>query len=205
MRSKTITINNYNDYNKFLKKLFLYKTKFYYNTCFKVENNLKEKNIDYIIEALNIKNRQARITYIYDKSCSLIDEQNKNKNICGFKDGKCLVQQKLKTDKCNGCCRRCMYQSPNGCPTSNLACKLFYCTQIKEKYKVTTYKDLKLLSLLSLKNRLIIKSDYFAKREDVLKDLYTFSLIYVTMRLIYRLIKNYRAVRGVYEYSNKRN
>ena len=51
--------------------------------------------------------------------------------------------------------------------------------------------DLKILRLLSLKNQLIIKSDYFSTREDVLKDLYAYTLTYSTMRVVYRLIKNH--------------
>ena len=53
------------------------------------------------------------------------------------------------------------------------------------------YNDLKLLRLLSKKNQIIIKSDYFSKREDVLKDLYSYSLIYSTFRIVYRLIRTY--------------
>lgn len=58
MRSKTITINNYNDYNKFLKKINIYKSILYYNTIFWVKNNINEKNINYITKALNTKNRK---------------------------------------------------------------------------------------------------------------------------------------------------
>ena len=43
MKSKIITINNYNDYNKFLKKINIYKSVLYYNTLFKVKNSINEK------------------------------------------------------------------------------------------------------------------------------------------------------------------
>lgn len=190
MRSKTILINNYSDYNKFLKKLNIYKSILYYNTLFVVKNNTNDNMIDYIVNALNIKNRKKRITYIYDNSCKLIDDNNKNINICGFKDDKCYVQRKLKKEKCNGCCRKCLYQTNEGCPTKNLACKLFNCSEVTSRYAVIKYDDLKLLKLLSLKNQFIIKSDYFSTREDVLKDLYAYTLTYSTLRIVYRLFKN---------------
>lgn len=114
---------------------------------------------------------KKRITYIYDNSCKLVDDNTKNINICGFKNGKCYVQQRLKSVKCNGCCRMCIYQTKRGCPTKNLVCKLFNCSEVASRYDVIKYEDLKLLKLLSLKNRIIIESDYFSKREDVLKDL----------------------------------
>lgn len=191
MKSKIITINNYNDYNKFLKRINIYKSILYYNTLFEVKNNINERNIDYITNALNMKNRKKRIEYVYDQSCKLIDWKNKGINICGFENGKCWVQRKIKNGKCNGCCRKCIYQTSNGCSTKNLSCKLFNCTEVRSRYNVIRYNDLKLLRLLSKKNQIIIKSAYFSKREDVLKDLYSYSLIYSTFRIFYRLIRNY--------------
>ena len=197
MKSKIITINNYNDYNKFLKRINIYKSILYYNTLFEVKNNINEKNIDYITNALNMKNRKKRIEYVYDQSCKLIDWKNKGINICGFENGKCWVQRKIKNGKCNGCCRKCIYQTSNGCSTKNLSCKLFNCTEVRSRYNVIRYNDLKLLRLLSKKNQIIIKSDYFSKREDVLKDLYSYSLIYSTFRIVYRLIRNYITVNKI--------
>lgn len=191
MKDKIITLNNYNDYNKFLKKINIYKSILYYNTLFEVKNNINEKNIDYITNALNMKNRKKRIEYVYDQSCKLIDRKNQGINICGFENGKCWVQRKIKNGKCNGCCRKCIYQTSNGCSTKNLSCKLFNCTEVRSRYNVIRYNDLKLLRLLSKKNQIIIKSDYFSKREDVLKDLYSYSLIYSTFRIVYRLIRTY--------------
>ena len=191
MRCKTIQINNDNDYNKLLKRLFIYKSILYYNTLFVVKNNTSNEMIDSIINALNIKKRRKRINFIYDQSCLLIDEKNKGINICGFKNEKCYVQRKLKNEKCNGCCRICVYQTWDGCPTKNLACKLFNCSEVRKRYEVIDYKDLKLLKVLSLKNQIIIKSDYFSKREDVLKDLYTYTLTFSTLRIVYRLTKHF--------------
>lgn len=203
MKSKIITINNYNDYNKFLKKINIYKSILYYNTLFEVKNNINEKNIDYITNALNMKNRKKRIEYVYAQSCKLIDRKNQGINICGFENGKCWVQRKIKNGKCNGCCRKCIYQTSNGCSTKNLSCKLFNCTEVKSRYDVIRYNDLKLLKLLSKKNQIIIKSDYFSKREDVLKDLYSYSLIYSTFRIVYRLIRNYINVNKIIKKSNE--
>ena len=191
MKSKIITINNYKDYKKKKKKINIYKSILYYNTLFEVKNNINEKNIDYITNALNMKNRKKRIEYVYDQSCKLIDRKNQGINICGFENGKCWVQRKIKNGKCNGCCRKCIYQTSNGCSTKNLSCKLFNCTEVRSRYNVIRYNDLKLLRKKKKKNQIIIKSDYFSKREDVLKDLYSYSLIYSTFRIVYRLIRTY--------------
>lgn len=121
----------------------------------------------------------------------MINENIKEPNICGFKNGKCHVQRKQKSGKCNGCCRKCLYQSTAGCTTKNLACKLFNCSEVTSRYSVTKYEDIEILKLLSIKNRLIVKSDYFSKEEDVLKDLYCYTLTYSTIRIVYRLFRNY--------------
>ncbi|MBQ7789911.1 MAG: hypothetical protein IJ399_01455 [Bacilli bacterium] len=190
MKKKFISINNKEEYDKFLNKLSLYKSIFYFNTRFVVKNSLNDEMIDYIIKGLNLKNRKKRIEYIYDVSCKIIDDSVGKTNICGFKNGKCYVQRKLKDSNCNGCCRKCLYQTNKGCSSKNLSCKLYNCSEVKKRYKVIEFEDLKILRLLSLKNQFLIKSDYFIKREDFLKDLYTFTLTYAAIRIFFRLIRN---------------
>lgn len=191
MKRKTIVIESKEDYTKFIKRIILYKSILYINTEFQVKGCQVNDNIQQMINGLNIKNRCKRITYVYDTACSIIDSNTKGLNICGFKNNKCYIQQKQNNGKCNGCCRLCKYQNSNGCPTKNLACKLFNCSEVKKRYKTVEYKDLDILKLLSLKNRLIVKSDYFATREDVLKDLYAFTLTYSILRVISRNIRNF--------------
>ncbi len=190
MRSKKIIINNGKDYIHFLRRLPFYKSIFYFHTSFVLENNTDIENINFIIQGLNIKRRKKRIEYVYDTSCQIIDEKVKGINICGFQNGKCYVQRKKKNGTCNGCCRKCLYQSNKGCTTKNFACKLFNCSEVTSRHEVVCYNDIKLLKLLSLKNRCVVKSDYFSKREDVLKDLYAFTLTYSTIRILYRLLRN---------------
>ncbi len=164
-------------------KCFLFK-------LFSFQTDSLDEQVNIIINALNIKSRKLRITYIYDKACKIIDNNNYGKNICGFKNCKCYVQRKYKKQQIYGCCRKCVYVTDNGCPSSNLACKLFNCSEVYNRCKVTTYKDLKILKALSLRGRFIVKSDYFSLREDVLKDLYSYSILYSTFRIVYRLFKN---------------
>lgn len=190
MKRKTIVIESKEDYTKFIKRIILYKSILYINTEFQVKGCQVNDKIQQIINGLNIKNRGKRITYVYDTTCNIIDSNTKGLNICGFKNNKCYIQQKQNNGKCNGCCRLCKYQNSNGCPTKNLACKLFNCSEVKKRYKTIEYKDLAILKLLSLKNRLIVKSDYFSTREEVLKDLYAYTLTYSILRIFFRSIRN---------------
>lgn len=185
-----LKLNSKNEINKFYNKLWLYKSLIFKFILFDANIETCDEQLKIVIKALNIKNRRKRITYIYDETCEYVDNKNKGINICGFKNNQCYVQRKLKNAKCNGCCRKCLYQTKGGCPTKNIACKLFNCSEVISRYDVIKYDDLKLLKLLSLKNQFIIKSDYFSTREDVLKDLYAYTLTYSTLRIVYRLFKN---------------
>ncbi len=181
----------------FYKKLFFYKSYFFRFNQF--TSNLEDQELQDIITALNIKNRKKRIDFIYDKACDLIDA-NTCSNCCGFYENQCYVQRKINNNKYNGCCRMCYFQSENGCPTKNLACKLFQCSEVRKRHKVIEAKDIKILKLLSLRQRFLVKSDYFSTREEVLKDLYSFSFSYATIKMTCRLIKrDYQMWRGVYE------
>ena len=180
MKVRNITINCKKDYDKFVKKLNLYKSILFFNTYFRV-NGKYFGELNYIIDALNIKNRRKRISYVYDSACEIIDDNNKKYrcDMCGFRNGKCYAQ--INTNKSNGCCRMCLYQSNSGCN----------CSEVTKRFNTLKYEDLDILKILSIKNKILIKSDYFSSREDVLKDLYSISLTYSTIRVLYRLIKTF--------------
>lgn len=84
-----------------------------------------------------------------------------------------------------------MYKTDKGCSTKNLACKLFNCSEVYCRIKTIKFEDLRILKVLSFRQRLLVKSDYFSLRKDVLKDLYSYSITYSTIRIVIRLIKNF--------------
>lgn len=184
MKTKELTLSK----KELIKKIKLYKRLIYRNTIFKT--NSKDIDIQRIIKGLNIKNRKERITYVFDESCKMLDNQTKNINICGFdKNKQCIVQRNNKSNHICGCCRLCEYVTLNGCPSKNVACKLFNCSEVTKNYNTLKYKDLYLLKLLNFKQRQIIKSNYFTIREEALKDLYSYSIFYSFYRMIKRQFK----------------
>ena len=102
---KNIEINNQKDLNKFYKRLFIYRSFLYKKVTFTVEKD--KYNITDIINALNIKKRKQRLEFIYDTCCKEIDDFYDHKDICHFKNNKCLVQEQLGNGNINGCCRLC--------------------------------------------------------------------------------------------------
>ncbi len=168
------------------KKIFLYKSILYKNTTFSIEST--DESIQSIVKALNIKNRKKRIEYIYDYCCQKIDEYYKDKNICGFSNNQCIKQRQLKCKRKNGCCNLCPHQTSRGCPTANLACKLLYCGEIKNKRRILKSKDLKILKLFSIRQKIIVKSGFYATREQHIMDLYLGSIILFCFRTTIREI-----------------
>jgi len=173
-----IIINNNDDLEKFYKKIKYYRSILFIFTKFESNN----KDIEKIIYALNIKNRFKRIDYIYEEACNEIDNYNKNKNLCNFKNNICRNKVKY------GCCRKCYNLGNKGCTTSNLTCKLFFCSKVCDKYKVLTFEDVKILKCLSFNNQVIIKHDFFTKKEELLMDLYVGSMTIFIFRYLYRVI-----------------
>lgn len=186
MINKNIKIKNKKDLDKFIKKICLYKSIFYKFTRFNIDSKYDLKIIE---KALNIKTRRKRIIFIYDKACLILNSQYEGIDVCHFKDNKCIVQQKLNNGTANGCCRVCRFQSCTGCKSSNVACKLFYCYEVKNKYKMLEFDDLDILKILSIRQRILLKSNYFSSREEILIDLYIGSLVIGGFRILYRIGK----------------
>ncbi len=72
-----------------------------------------------------------------------------------------------------------------GCPTSNVSCKLMYCKPALKNIKRLRLKDIYLVNCLSLKQKFILKFNYFSTGEQVIKDL-NCGLIYWYLRSIFK-------------------
>lgn len=184
-KKKIIDTENLSEMYKLYKK---YKKIGYRNTEFIYKG--KNEDIKEIVNVLNKKTRMQRLAYIFDKSCEQVDKKFEGKNICGFNCNQCAVQIKDNSKEINGCCRLCRLQGDNGCKSKNLVCKLFFCEEVKRNYEVVELKDLKLVKLLTRRQRLILKFDLFSSREEVIMDLYIGIATVAAFREIYTLIKN---------------
>ena len=185
---KYIFIKNSNDLNKFYKKLFFYRSFF----CLFLKFDTNYAEIKPIINALNIKNKYKRIEYIYNFGVNYLDNyyNNLKPNICEFNCNKCIVQRINNLKYNNGCCRMCIYKSNRGCKTSNLTCKLFYCSRIRDKYKTYDYNNFKIIKCLDLRRQFILKEDYFTSKEDAILDLKIGLLFIITIKIVIRDLLN---------------
>ena len=191
---KKLIINDEKDLNRFYNRLWLYRSFIYRFVYFYIDED--KYNVTPILKALNIKYRNSRIKCVINEACIYLDNYYKDKNYCDFRCYKCALHRSKKYNYKNGCCRACDYQSSEGCLTSNVACKLFYCKYITDKYDTLTIKDIKVLYVLSLFQRMTIGSDYFASVDDVAMDLYCWPLA-STVRISMRMLKIYPRFRKV--------
>lgn len=169
---------------KFIKKLYLYR----YNIFIKYETDIKDEELNIIINALNIKSRYKRIKYIINNGIDIIDNYYKECNLCKFINNKCICHRKINKDYINGCCRKCIYQSSKGCTTKNIACKLYNCSYVDYNGKnKLNFNDINLFKLLNPYQRYILKNDYFSKPNEVIIDLYV-GPVCLLLRLFYRYI-----------------
>lgn len=174
---------------KFLRlKAGKLKYKFEYNSkMYGKEINADDKDtkqISLLVEALNINNKNERLEFIYDKSCDLLDNDFYGKNLCGFKNGKCIYDRKEK-NLGGGCCcdsknhlTMCPYLTNKGCSIRCLACKFHICSFLRKKGYKYHINDIYLLRyLLNWKQKIMVYNDFFMTKEEVLKDIKKNSII----------------------------
>lgn len=170
---------------KSTKLIFLYRSFIFRFTKF----STTDKKLNNIVKALNIKKRKQRIEYVYDEAIKYINKYYSD-DLCQFKNNQCLVQRQKKVDKINGCCGLCIYQNSKGCKVDNISCKLFYCDTALRNMKKLDINQIDILKCFNLRQRFIVKSDFFATREQVINDLY-YGILIATIRVSYRQLKSW--------------
>lgn len=169
------------------KYYFEYKDKIY-DKELNVEDK-EVKQISYLVSALNIKNKKERLSYAYDKACDLLDDDFYGKNVCKFKNNKCIKDREEKREKIGGCCvnndnkRKCWYLSDTGCKVRCMACKFHICYCLKKrgyKYKINDIYVLKYL--FNWKQKIMLYNDFFMSKEEVLEDIYKNNLLKWAMK-----------------------
>ena len=148
-----------------------------------------ENDILDILSALKIQFIQSkyhRIEYIYDKTCEYLDNEFTEKNICQFKNNKCIAKSEFDID-C-GCCRHsknrnffsllnseyvtCEYLKNKHCTANCISCKLFTCPTLNKMGIKFRIKDLFLLNnYYNIRQKIIVKSYCFTPKDVIMKKL----------------------------------
>ena len=154
-----------------------------------IDDSTKERKTDIIkcLKAVLIKEKREKIEYIYDQVCEELDEEFAKNNYCDFKDDVCIGKRNCSERVTMGCCHKfkhpitmngelkeCPYLVDKHCSTQCITCKLFTCDAIKVKFKL---KDIPLIeSFFNPIQKLIVKTNFFTKREKIIDRLVLFSM-----------------------------
>ena len=159
-KTAIICINyNTNEFNNIMQSNYInsrsnyfWKLKKYNQIVFNIKfdnENVKStmKIIKKIKEAMTLKDKKERITYIYRQACKYLDKEIVEKNVCGFYNDKCFV--KKDSEMTMGCCHHyphkrtgifrneklqlCEYQINKRCTANCLPCKLYMCDELRKK------------------------------------------------------------------------
>lgn len=154
-----------------------------------IDDSGKERNTELIkcIKAVLIKDKRKRIEYIYDQVCEELDEEFAKNNYCDFKDDVCIGKRNCNERVTMGCCHKfehpitmngelkeCPYLVDKHCSTQCITCKLFTCDAIKVKFKL---KNIPLIEcFFNPIQKLIVKTNFFTKREKIIDRLVLFNI-----------------------------
>lgn len=153
---------------------------------FNYRENLNIKNIKLsdLIDSTKLemyRSKKQRYNYIYDKACAKLDYEFQTKNLCDFKDNKCI--EKRRTNVICGCCRhyrnlfskkliKCKYLKNKKCTAKCITCKMFTCDTLQKQGIKFRIRDFYLLNYyLNPMQKLIIKASYFTTKDKILRRL----------------------------------
>lgn len=195
----TIAINPSDDFsetkwiieNLILLKKLCSKFELTYSSAIQKSEHIKYiSDIETALKVLEISDKRKQYTLIYEKVCDYLDKQFKEKNICDFKNDKCIANRENKSaHSIMGCCysfeycsffspkliknvQLCKYQQNKNCTTKCITCKLFTCKYLKEKgIKFDSHKIPLLECFFNKKQHSILTSNFFKTEEEILNEL----------------------------------
>ena len=152
--------------------------------------NLKLSDSEYendVVSAIGVlvcKNKKQKYEFLYDQICAYLDKKVVNKNVCGFKNDKCIA--KRNTNCTMGCCHHfknkyfgilyekelhlCEYQKDKSCTAKCITCKMYMCDYlVKRGYKFTCNNVLLIKYYFNFAQKVVIKSSFFTTKDKILK------------------------------------
>ena len=151
-------------------------------------NNANQEIID-CIKAIFIDNRDEKYEFIYNTICNQLDQKWINENPCKFENNICICERQYKNPRENGCCyafwyknlgsqitgiHQCEHLHPTEhCRNVNITCKLYVCPYLKKhsNFRIKLGKLIMGKIFFNKYQKIIIKNNFFIKKEELLKKL----------------------------------
>ncbi len=144
----------------------------------------KQKYLYILNKALEMTDKNIRISYLYDEMCNFLDDEFRKKDLCGFCNNLCKRRKNLidrgikKENYANGCCysyskkENCKYLGEAGCTIKCLGCKLFTCFYLRKtekvKYKIDSIPFAKYF--FNARQKFYMENTFFTKKDIILKE-----------------------------------
>ena len=151
-------------------------------------NNANQEIID-CIKAIFIDNRDEKYEFIYNTICNQLDQKWINENPCKFENNICICERQYKNPRENGCCyafwyknlgsqitgiHQCEHLHPTEhCRNANITCKLYVCPYLKKhsNFRIKLGELIMVKIFFNKYQKIIIKNNFFIKKEELLKKL----------------------------------
>lgn len=151
-------------------------------------NNANHEIID-CIKAIFIDNRDEKYEFIYNTICNQLDQKWINENPCKFENNICICERQYKNPRENGCCyafwyknlgsqitgiHQCEHLHPTEhCRNANITCKLYVCPYLKKhsNFRIKLGELIMVKIFFNKYQKIIIKNNFFIKKEELLKKL----------------------------------
>jgi len=142
-------------------------------------DNIKDQDLKfkiYSICAINIKDIEKRYSYIYDIVCDYLDNLFLEKNLCDFKENRCISVRNSShcKESLNGCCygrKRglCKSFKDGKCSIKSLSCKLFTCRYLRKNNIKIKVNDIVLLKyFFNNKQKFILDTSIFKDKDEII-------------------------------------
>ena len=149
------------------------------------EKNKQQNEFILAINAIFYDKRYERYNYIYDTVCNYLDGHFYGKNLCDFKDNRCVNGQ---ASTLVGCCKHFKHkwlgpisklvicehlkEDDKTCSAKCISCKLFTCDYLQKKGIKFRIKDILLLDIFfNPIQKYFIKTMVFTPKEKIIKRL----------------------------------
>lgn len=158
-----------------------------------IKDDTSSKYVSDILSSFEIISKDnivERYEYIYDKVCEYLDCEFSENNFCDFKNNSCIANRNgYSSHSTMGCCYSfeyskfwdptfiknihvCNHLDCKTCNTKCISCKLFTCEYLNRKNISFNVNNILLLDcFFDKKQLLIIKYNYFKKREEIISKL----------------------------------
>ena len=158
------------------------------NRIIGIINKANQEIID-CIKAIFIDNRDEKYEFIYNTICNQLDQKWINENPCKFENNICICERQYKNPRENGCCyafwyknlgsqitgiHQCEHLHPTEhCRNSNITCKLYVCPYLKKhsNFRIKLGELIMVKIFFNKYQKIIIKNNFFIKKEELLKKL----------------------------------